>query len=69
MTKYRTDAQFWVALVSVIGLAVTTFASLTINILHGQPPCTITTMLAGGLISVCSASASWLFRAPGKDAE
>lgn len=57
----KSDAQFYVSLLSVGSLALTTMVSLIGDQFHGQISQT-TSLLAGGLIALCSSGASWLFR-------
>jgi hypothetical protein len=57
----KSEAQSVVALCSVIGLTLVTAASLVADRANGTSS-EVTTMLAGGLISLCSTGASWLFR-------
>lgn len=57
----KADAQFFVAIVSIIALAVITGSAIGIDVWHGTQS-QMTGMLAGGLISVCSACSSWLYR-------
>lgn len=54
----RATTQFWVAVIGISGLTVITGLSLV----TGEGP---TDILVGGIISVTSMAAAWLFRLNG----
>lgn len=57
----KSAAQFWTAILSIAALALTTVGSLVADQVHGRTS-QITPLLAGGLISITTACAGWLFR-------
>jgi hypothetical protein len=57
----KTTAQFYVAVASVVGITSVTAISLVIDQLDGHIE-DVTMILAGGLISLCSAATAWLFK-------
>lgn len=57
----KAEAQFWVAIASVLAVAFLAGGSLIADTWRGQIS-QITTLLAGGLISLAGSSSSWLYR-------
>lgn len=58
----KATAQFLVTILSVLGMAITTILSVVIDAWHHRDPSPLTMLMAGGLISLSSSTASWLFR-------
>ena len=61
----RQGTQFWVATIGMTGLAVITGMAVAGSI-WGDAPTEMAFMLVGGLLSVTSTAAAWLFRLNGK---
>lgn len=53
--------QFWVAVIGMIGLVVTTLAAVILQAFDKSPG-NLTFLLVGGLISVTATASAWLFR-------
>lgn len=62
MNRQRT--QFWVAVIGMLGLVLVTAMSVASTI-WGDTPNEMSFMLVGGLLSVTSTAAAWLFRLNG----
>jgi len=60
----RANTQFWVAIIGMGGLVVAALLSIAGSI-WGEVPSELVFMLVGGLLSVTSTSAAWLFRLNG----
>jgi hypothetical protein len=65
MMPQKSDAQFWTALVAVVGLTVVSLASLIVDAVAPNPHSSITPLLCGGLVSLGSCAATWLFSGGG----
>lgn len=61
----RQGTQFWVAVIGMSGLAIITGMAVAGSI-WGDAPTEMAFMLVGGLLSVTSTAAAWLFRLNGK---
>ncbi len=57
----RQQTQFWVAVIGMAGLVCITMVSVAGSI-WGEMPSEMSFMLVGGLLSVTSTAAAWLFR-------
>jgi len=60
----RQKTQFWVAVIGMGGLVLITALSVAGSI-WGEVPSEMPFMLVGGLLSVTSTAAAWLFRLNG----
>ena len=61
----RQNTQFWVAVIGMGGLAIITGMAVA-GTIWGDAPNEMAFMLVGGLLSVTSTAAAWLFRLNGK---
>lgn len=61
----RANTQFWVAVLGMGGLVGITFTAILCAAL-GDFPDEMTYLLVGGLVSVTSTAAAWLFRLNGQ---
>lgn len=61
----RQDTQFWVAIIGMAGLAVIAGMAVA-GTIWAEAPAEMAFMLVGGLLSVTSTAAAWLFRLNGK---
>lgn len=60
----RQHTQFWVAMIGMTGLVFITALSVAGSI-WGDMPSEMSYLLVGGLLSVTSTAAAWLFRLNG----
>jgi hypothetical protein len=65
----KTTIQFSAILATMLGLVAVTITALVIDHLSGREASQLTTLLTGGLISIASSSAVWLFRSNGEPRE
>ena len=61
----RQGTQFWVAIIGMSGMVAVTLMAVA-GSMFADVPNELTFMLVGGLLSVTSTSAAWLFRLNGK---
>ena len=59
------STQFWVAIIGMAGLVTITGVAVA-GLIWGNGPSELAFMLVGGLLSVTSTAAAWLFRLNGK---
>jgi len=62
----RQVTQFWVAIIGMTGLVIITGMTVAGSI-WGNIPNELSFLLVGGLLSVTSTAAAWLFRLNGMD--
>ena len=60
----KSQAQFWVAVLSVVSLTVITCVSVVLDYMNSARG-ELTMILVGGIISITSGSTAWLFRSNG----
>jgi hypothetical protein len=65
MMPQKSDAQFWTALVAVIGLTLVALTSLIVDAVAPNAHSNITPLMCGGLVSLGSCAATWLFSGGG----
>ncbi|KKM26162.1 hypothetical protein LCGC14_1587500 [marine sediment metagenome] len=61
----RQSTQFWVALIGMIGMVLVTVLAVA-GTMFADVPSELPFILVGGLLSVTSTAAAWLFRLNGK---
>lgn len=62
----RQNTQFWVAIIGIAGLVGITALAVAGSIFSDNVPSEMAFMLVGGLLSVTSTAAAWLFRLNGQ---
>ncbi len=62
----RQGTQFWVAIIGMTGLVGITALAVGASFFSDDVPSEMAFMLVGGLLSVTSTAAAWLFRLNGQ---